>query len=108
MARIFHWRRESPTWGPAGLSTLVTARPRPAPAIGYAAHRGGTRMGEALVGGVVSMLLVSLLSSSSFVGALVYVVASWRTYREGLPVDPQLGLKTAIAFFHSISLLMSL
>jgi hypothetical protein len=30
---------------------------------------------------------------------LVYLVARWRLYREQLPVDPQLGIKVAVAFF---------
>jgi hypothetical protein len=35
---------------------------------------------------------------------VIYVIARWRTYREGLPGDPHLGLKTAIGFFSFLSL----
>jgi hypothetical protein len=53
--------------------------------------------------GAASMLVVPLLAFSFFLPALVYIVARWRTYREAAPADAQLGLKTALSFFSTLS-----
>jgi hypothetical protein len=60
-------------------------------------------MGELGMLGAASALLVPLLSASFFVPVIIYVVARWRTYREAAPADPQLGLKTALSFFATLS-----
>jgi hypothetical protein len=54
-----------------------------------------------MITGVTTVAMV--LSFGLWVGMVVYIVARWRTYREAGAPDPQLGLKTAIAMFLTLS-----
>ncbi len=64
-------------------------------------------MGELrLLSGITAIAM--LLSAGLWIGMIVYVVARWRTYREAGANDPQLGLKTALALFLSLSLQLGL
>ena len=66
-------------------------------------------MDNLLFGGLAAMSLLSaLLPLLLFAPVVVYVVARWRTYREGPGPDPQLGWKTAIAFFKLLALQLAL
>jgi hypothetical protein len=54
-----------------------------------------------LVFGTLGAFLVPMLAVSFFLPVVIYLVVRWRTYREGLPGDPHLGFKTALAFFQT-------
>jgi hypothetical protein len=47
--------------------------------------------------------VVMLLSVGLWTGVIVYVIARWRSYRENVAPDPQLGLKTAISMFLTVA-----
>jgi hypothetical protein len=70
-------------------------------AFSYAAPREGSMELGAMIGGLTSAAMV--LSVGLWVGMVVYIVARWRTYREAGAPDPQLGLKTAIGMFLTVS-----
>ena len=54
-----------------------------------------------MISGVTTVAMV--LSFGLWAGMVVYLVARWRTYREAGAADPQLGLKTALAMFQTLS-----
>jgi len=56
-----------------------------------------------LMSGAVGLIFVPIVALSFFLPMVVYIVARWRTYREAAPADMHLGLKTAIAFFTTLS-----
>ena len=67
---------------------------------------------EGSVGSVVSIYLIPaflgpILMVATWMPVILYIVARWRTYREGLN-DTQLGLKVALSFFKVISYQLSL
>src|SRR5262245_13663364 len=53
------------------------------------------------------LFLGPILMVATWMPVILYVIARWRTYREGLN-DAQLGLKVAISFFKVISYQLSL
>jgi hypothetical protein len=55
-------------------------------------------MGELMMLGSTAFL-APILGVLPMLGTVIYVVARWRSYRDGLPPDPQLGFKTAMHFF---------
>jgi hypothetical protein len=54
-----------------------------------------------------AMFLGPILTLLTWLPVILYVIARWRTYREGL-TDAQLGLKVALSFFKIISYQLSL
>ncbi len=65
-------------------------------------------MGEFGMIGAASVFIAPLLGFSFMLPVIVYIVARWRTYREGAPGDPHLGLKTVISFFQFLSFQLAL
>ncbi|MBI5488434.1 MAG: hypothetical protein HY905_13965 [Deltaproteobacteria bacterium] len=55
------------------------------------------------IGVGVGMIVMALALMLVFVSVVGYVVARWRAGREGVPLDPQLGVKTGLWFFRMLA-----
>jgi hypothetical protein len=56
-------------------------------------------MGIGELGMMGGAFLAPIITVTTLLPIIIYIVARWRTYRDGLPPDAQLGFKTALNFF---------
>ncbi len=59
------------------------------------------KMGEYMVGWA-SVMMMPLVGVAILLPMVFYIVARWRTYREGGAIDQQVGIKTALHYFQVI------
>jgi hypothetical protein len=55
--------------------------------------------GMGMLMGMGGAFVAPLFATLGLLPVIIYIVARWRTYRDNLPPDPQLGFKTAMHFF---------